>query len=67
MGGDWRDRFEYAWQAPDPETRRGPRPDLAATHLRHWSGTRNSKIRGTVTLGPEGWLAYLRLDDPPGH
>jgi hypothetical protein len=65
MGGDWRDRFEYAWQA-GPRTRRGPRSDLAATHPRHWSGTRNSKFLGTVTLDPEGWVAYLRLEDPPG-
>jgi hypothetical protein len=24
-----------------------------------------SKIRGTVTRGFEGWVAYLRLEDPP--
>jgi hypothetical protein len=26
----------------------------------------NSKIRGTVTRDSDGWLAYLRLEDPPG-
>jgi hypothetical protein len=33
---------------------------------RHWSGTWESKIRGTVTRDAEGWVAYLRLEDPPG-
>jgi hypothetical protein len=32
----------------------------------HWSGTWATKIRGTVTLGADGWVAYLRLEDPPG-
>jgi hypothetical protein len=31
-----------------------------------WSGTWNSKIRGTVTVDGEAWVAYLRLEDPPG-
>jgi hypothetical protein len=26
----------------------------------------DSKIRGTVTADSEGWLAYVRLEDPPG-
>jgi hypothetical protein len=42
-----------------------PRPHLPATH-RHWSGTWKPKIRGTVTRDGDGWLAYLRLEDPPG-
>ena len=25
-----------------------------------------TKIRGTVTQDSEGWVAYLRLEDPPG-
>jgi hypothetical protein len=33
---------------------------------RHWSGTWESKIRGTVTRDGDGWVAYLRLEDPPG-
>ena len=67
MAGNWRDGFEYAWQAPDPEPDEGPRPHLAATHPRHWSGTWDSKIRGTVTRDGDGWLAYVRLEeDPPG-
>ena len=33
---------------------------------RHRSGTWDSKIRGTVTRDGAGWVAYLRLDDPPG-
>jgi hypothetical protein len=61
-GGDWRSGFEYAWQEPDPE------PDLTWRQLtpRHWSGTWESKIRGTVTRDGDGWVAYLRLEDPPG-
>jgi hypothetical protein len=33
---------------------------------RPWSSTRDSKIRGTVTRDGDGWVAYLRLEDPPG-
>jgi hypothetical protein len=33
---------------------------------RHWSGTWDSKIRGTVKRDGDGWVAYLRLEDPPG-
>jgi hypothetical protein len=33
---------------------------------RDWSGTWASKIRGTVTRDRDGWVAYLRLEDPPG-
>jgi hypothetical protein len=32
----------------------------------HWFGTWDSKIGGTVTRDGDGWLAYLRLEDPPG-
>jgi hypothetical protein len=32
---------------------------------RHWSGTWDSKIRGTVTRDDDGWVAYLRLEVPP--
>jgi hypothetical protein len=66
MALDWRRGFEYAWQAPDPEPDGGPRPHLAATHPRHWSGSWNGKLHGTVTLDGDGWLAYVRLEDPPG-
>ena len=66
VGGDWRRGFEYARQEPRPRTRRGPRPHLAATHPRHWSGTCDSKIRGTVTHDGDGWVADFRLEDPPG-
>ena len=39
---------------------------MAATHPRHWSGTWATKIRGTVTRDGDGWVVYLRLEDPPG-
>jgi hypothetical protein len=48
------------------------RPDLLGLRRgehsppRHWSGTWDSKIRGTVTRDGDGWVAYLRLEDPPG-
>jgi hypothetical protein len=34
--------------------------------IRHWSGTWETKIGGTVTRDGDGWVAYLRLEDPPG-
>jgi hypothetical protein len=65
-GGDWRDGFEYAWQEPDPEPDEGPGLTWRQLTPRHWSGTWESKIRGTVTRDGDGWVAYLRLEDPPG-
>jgi hypothetical protein len=59
--GDWRDRHEYAWQAPDPEPDEGPGLTWRQLTPRHWSGTWGSKIRGG-----DGWVAYLRLEDPLG-
>jgi hypothetical protein len=34
----------------------------------YWSGSCGSQPGGTVTLGSETgrWVAYLRLEDPPG-
>jgi hypothetical protein len=65
MGGDWREGFEYAWQAADPEPDEGPGLTWRQLAPRHWSGTWESKIRGTVTRDGDGWVAYLRLEDPP--
>jgi hypothetical protein len=64
--GDWRAGFEYAWQTPDPEPDEGPGLTWRQLTPRHWFGTRDSKIRGTVTRDGDGWVAYLRLEDPPG-
>jgi hypothetical protein len=64
--GDWRDGFEYAWQASDPERDKGPGLTWRQLTPRDWSGTWESKIRGTVTRDGDGWLAYVRLEDPPG-
>jgi hypothetical protein len=47
-------------------TRRGPRPHLAATHAPRWSGSWNGKLHGTITRDGDGWVAYMRLEDPPG-
>jgi hypothetical protein len=65
VGGDWR-RFEYAWQAPDPEPEDGRGLTWRQLTPRHWSGTWETKIRGNVTLDSECWVAYVRLEDPPG-
>jgi hypothetical protein len=62
MPGDWRNGFEYAWQEPDE----GPGLTWRQLSSRDWSGTWESKIRGTVTRDGDGWLAYVRLEDPPG-
>jgi hypothetical protein len=66
VGGDWRDGFEYAWQAPDPEPDEGSGLTWRQLTPRDWSGTWATKIRGTVTRDGDGWVAYLRLEDPPG-
>jgi hypothetical protein len=61
---NWRDRFEFAWQAHEPDE--GPGLTWRQLTPRHWSGTWATKIRGTVTLDSDGWLVYVRLEDPPG-
>lgn len=47
MGGDWRRCFEPTWQPPDRERDEGP--GLTWQLTGSWSGTWDSKIRGTVT------------------
>ena len=49
-----------------PRARRGL--GLTWRHLtpRHSSGTWATKIRGTITRDGDGWVAYLRVEDPPG-
>jgi hypothetical protein len=66
VGGDWRQDFEYAWQVPDPEPDEGPGLTWRQLTFRLWSGTWDSKTRGTVTRYGDGWVAHLRLEDPPG-
>jgi hypothetical protein len=66
VGGDWRRGFDYAWQEPEPELDEGPGLTWRQLTRRHWSGTWESKIRGTVTRDGDSWVAYLRLGDPPG-
>jgi hypothetical protein len=65
-GGGWRQDVEYAWQVPDPEPDEGPGLTWRQLTLRHWSGTWDSKTRGTVTRYGDGRVANLRLEDPPG-
>ena len=68
MGGDWRDHFEYAWQSPDPEPDEGPgltwRADSAPT-----TGPARGAASPAAPSPPRRrrrWLAYVRLEDPPG-
>jgi hypothetical protein len=66
MPGNWRDGFEFAWMRPDSEPDEGPGLTWRQLTPGHWSGTWATKIRGTVTQDSEGWVAYVRLEDPPG-
>ena len=66
MPGNWRDGFEYAYTQP------GPAPEGSGLVWReisagYWSGTSGSHPRGIVMLERSGrWVAYVRLEDPPG-
>ena len=66
MGSNWQDDFESACMQPDPEPDEGPGFTWRETGTNYWSGPWGSTIRGTVTRDADGWVAYLRLDDPPG-
>jgi hypothetical protein len=67
MVGNRRDGFEYAWQQPDPEPE-GPGLVWRETSANYWSGSSGSQPRATVMLesATGRWVAYLRLEDPPG-
>jgi hypothetical protein len=32
----------------------------------HWSGSSEREAPRTITAEADGWLAYVRLEDPPG-
>jgi hypothetical protein len=66
VGGDWRRGFEYAWQAPDPNPVRAPASPGGNLPPGHRPGSRNGELHGTVIAEADGWLAYVRLEDPPG-
>jgi hypothetical protein len=51
---------------PDPEPDEGPGLSWRQLTPATGPGRGISKIRGTVTRDGDGWLAYLRLQDPPG-
>jgi hypothetical protein len=52
-GGDWRNGFEYAWQAHDPEPDEDPGVTWRQTP-RQWSGSWNGKLHGTITAEADG-------------
>ena len=56
MADNWRDRFEFAWQGPDPEPDEGPDPTWRQLETRPWSGTWATKIRATVILADGYWV-----------
>jgi hypothetical protein len=63
---DWRRGFKFAWQQPVPE-REGPGLVWRETGPDYGSGSWCSQPRGTVILETSGrWVAYVRLEDPPG-
>jgi hypothetical protein len=66
VGSTRRDRFEYAWQTPDPEPDEGPGLTWRQLTPHDRSGSWNGKLHGTITADGNRWLAYLRLEDPPG-
>jgi hypothetical protein len=66
MGGTWRNGFEFAHTPPGPEPE-GPGLVWRETGRSHWSGSWGSQPRATVILESSGlWLAYVRLEEPPG-
>jgi hypothetical protein len=67
MGSDWRHDFGYADRHSDPEPE-GPGLVWRETGPDYWSGSWRSQPRGTVMLeaATGRWVAYLRLEDPPG-
>ena len=66
VGSNWRDGFEFTYMQPDPEPDEGPGLTWRQLTPRHWSGSWNGKLHGTITAEAAGWLAYVRLEDPPG-
>jgi hypothetical protein len=64
--GNWRQGVEWAHTQPDPQ-REGPGLVWRETSANYWSGSSGSQPRGTVMLEASGrWVAYVRLEDPPG-
>jgi hypothetical protein len=66
MGSSWRRGFKYAWQEPDPEPEEGPGLTWPQLTRRDWSGSWYGKPHGTNIPEADRWLAYVRLEDPPG-
>jgi hypothetical protein len=66
MPGNWRQGVEWAHTQPDPQPE-GPGLVWRETSANYWSGSSGSQPRGTVMLEASGrWVAYVRLEDPPG-
>jgi hypothetical protein len=67
MSSSWRRGFQWAYTQPDPEPE-GAGLVWRETGPDYWSGSWRSQPRGTVMLesATGRWVAYLRLEDPPG-
>jgi hypothetical protein len=65
VAGNWRRSFQPAYTRPDPEPE-GPGLVWRESGANYWSGSSGSQPRGTVTRDGDGWVAYLRLENPPG-
>jgi hypothetical protein len=66
MPANWRAHVQHAYELPDPAPDAGPGLTWRQLTSHHWSGTWASRIHGTVTRDGDGWLALVRLEDPPG-
>jgi hypothetical protein len=67
MPSNWRDGFEFVDQVPDSEPDSGPELVWRESGTDSWSGSSRGLLRGTVMLESSGrWVAYVRLEDPPG-
>jgi hypothetical protein len=66
VGSNWRDGFQYAYMTPDLEPDEGPGLTWRQLTPHDWCGSWNGKIHGTFAVEADGWVAYVRLEDPPG-
>jgi hypothetical protein len=59
-------RLPVRLHATRPRTDEGPGLTWRQLDPHHWSWSWNGKLHGTITADADGWVAYVRLEDPPG-